>query len=451
MTMINKSMMALAFVLGVVCSVGAQERHRSRASYMNGARTCIVFHDGSSTFLEWSWKIGGAQSGGQIQIPSAVTGGVTLVAQDRVLLSGLSGNQGWLMELSFSLSGGTVVVQSSTISVGALDLVKLSYQQSSGLLFSVNNATREVWVSQYQAGLQLGPWQVAATAAQCPTLNKSNNWLVLTPLPANAGVQLAAREPWGHLPHWRISQDSNGVWTALNPAVGIPPTVLPPTWVASAFTLMAPDSSEYRLWIGGGSGQFWIVDHVTGAPVFTGTHSGAPAGEHISIPFAALELGRMYYVDSGPTSGYQRSSLFRAEAVWRRASVDPNMVPTKVGIRTDFPVVGTDFVAWELHWSSSQPQPTAPMLLTMYAGAWDYGIDPTVHVPSLGVDLLALSYGDLGAQVAYWDNRGMVSFGWAISVNNPIFVGLKVAVQAVGVLPTGQFITSDVAGVQMVQ
>jgi hypothetical protein len=159
----------------------------------------------------------------------------------------------------------------------------------------------------------------------------------------------------------------------------------------------------------------------------------------------------MYYVDSGPTSGYQRSSLFRAEAVWRRASVDPNMVPTKVGIRTDFPVVGTDFVAWELHWSSSQPQPTAPMLLTMYAGAWDYGIDPTVHVPSLGVDLLALSYGDLGAQVAYWDNRGMVSFGWAISVNNPIFVGLKVAVQAVGVLPTGQFITSDVAGVQMVQ
>jgi hypothetical protein len=45
----------------------------------------------------------------------------------------------------------------------------------------------------------------------------------------------------------------------------------------------------------------------------------------------------------------------------------------------------------------------------------------------------------------------VVSFGWAIDINNPALVGLKVAVQAIGALPTGQFIVSDTVGVQLVQ
>jgi hypothetical protein len=102
-----------------------------------------------------------------------------------------------------------------------------------------------------------------------------------------------------------------------------------------------------------------------------------------------------------------------------------------------------------MYWTSGSPQPADPVLLTMVVGAWDFGVNPTV--PALGVEILAVPFGDLGAQVAYWHNSGRVSFGWTFAVNNPSFVGLKVAMQAVGVLATGQFIVSDVAGVKLVQ
>jgi hypothetical protein len=125
------------------------------------------------------------------------------------------------------------------------------------------------------------------------------------------------------------------------------------------------------------------------------------------------------------------------------------MVASKVDMRTDFPVANTDFISWELHWRFQTPPDFAEVLLTMVVGAWDYGINPTV--PALGVEVLAVPYGDLGAQLRAWDNRGRVSFGWAINVNNPALVGLKVAAQALGALPTGQFITSDVVGVQLSQ
>jgi hypothetical protein len=125
------------------------------------------------------------------------------------------------------------------------------------------------------------------------------------------------------------------------------------------------------------------------------------------------------------------------------------MVPAKLGIRTDFPAVGTDFVSWELYWRWASPPAYQDVLLTMVVGAWDFGFNPTV--PFMGLEILAVPYGDLGAQLASWNNRGVVSFGWAIDINNPALVGLKVAVQAIGALPTGQFIVSDTVGVQLVQ
>jgi hypothetical protein len=220
-------------------------------------------------------------------------------------------------------------------------------------------------------------------------------------------------------------------------------------WQVGAYPVMTINSDEYQIAVAGGVGPFSIVHAATGAVVHQGVRGAGVAAQIYTLPATTLELGALYYVESGPGSGFLRSGLFRAENVWSRSSVDPRMVASKVDMRTDFPVANTDFISWELHWRFQTPPDFAEVLLTMVVGAWDYGINPTV--PALGVEVLAVPYGDLGAQLRAWDNRGRVSFGWAINVNNPALVGLKVAAQALGALPTGQFITSDVVGVQLSQ
>jgi hypothetical protein len=243
-------------------------------------------------------------------------------------------------------------------------------------------------------------------------------------------------------------RDTLGVWSVAPTSQG-PSAPIPATWFVSAYPELVNNSSEYQLWIGGGSGAFAIVEWDSRAIVFTGTHGGYPSGQAFSIPVATLNFGALYAIESVGGGAILPSAPFRAESVWPRVSVDPNMLPAKVGVRPDFPSVGTDFVSWEIFWKNAAPQPVDPMLLTMIVGGWDFGVNPTV--PALGVEILAMQYGTLGVQIRSWDNRGYVSFGWGFAVDNPAFVGLKVAMQAVGMLPTGQFIVSDVAGVTLVQ
>jgi hypothetical protein len=119
-------------------------------------------------------------------------------------------------------------------------------------------------------------------------------------------------------------------------------------------------------------------------------------------------------------------------------------MPERLGFRWDFPAIGTDSISWQLHWDGAGPQPLQPWILTLVIGSWAYNSCPTVSVG--GVSMLGAVYGDLGAQIASWQD-GKLVFSWTLAVNDPLFIGLRVAAQGIGVLPDGQFFVSDVAGV----
>jgi len=439
------------FVLLALPLTAQAQRSWANAAFRDVAGHKYFLHDGATTSARWLWRIGAVQSKGNVVMPSTRSGSATRLSSDTILVSGMSGSSGWLAEVTFSLVGNQVAATVNSIASGNLDVVHLTYLPVASLLVGYDTISRNLVAATYLPGLTLGPWQSIATVSQCPTLSLRSWFVNVEPLDGVVGVQVGGREPYEGSALWDVVRDNSGAWSVSNASLATQSTPLPPTWFVSAYPELTVNSTEYRLWIGGGSGDFVIVDLSTGAPVFVGTHSGSPSGEVFVFPVATLQFGKLYAVESlsGSANVFARSVAFRAESVWPRASVDPQLVPSKVGVRPDFPTVGTDFVSWELHWGSSAPQPVDPLLLTMVVGSWDYGINPTT--PALGVEILASQYGTLGVQVATWQNRGYVSFGWAFAVNNPIFVGLKVAMQAVGVLPNGQFIVSDVAGVTLVQ
>lgn len=405
-------------------------------------------YSGQTGAARWWWRLGGVSSSGTVAIPFQWAGGATYVGDETLLVSGWDGSEGWLAEVHFSLAGGVITPAVTTASIGALDLVNPVYDASAGLLYGVDNDSREMLVATYFRGFVLGPWQVVTAAAQCPPLSQRNSFFHIRPLGVGVGAEVLPRGELSSTSRL-VVRDVSGAWSVIDPLFGHAQFVPVPAWIVGAFPLMTISSTEYQVVVAGGAGPFSIIDAETGAGIFQGVHSGSPSTQVFSIPASSMQSGRLYYVDGGSGSGIERSSLFRAENVWRRASVDPNMVPAKLGIRTDFPAVGTDFVSWELYWRWASAPAYQDVLLTMVVGAWDFGFNPTV--PFMGLEILAVPYGDLGAQLASWNNRGVVSFGWAIDINNPALVGLKVAVQAIGALPTGQFIVSDTVGVQLVQ
>jgi hypothetical protein len=435
-------------VLASAAGPVAAQREWTLARFSDAGTRRYFTHGQSLSSAMWLWKIGSAETEGNLALPAGRSGSACLVAENTLLVSGWSQAQGWLAEINFTASGSVVSPTLATIS-NNIDVVQLSHLPSAGLLVGIDYNSNSLVAATYAPGLLLGPWEVIVTSSQCPLLLHDGLFISSTPLVNGVGVRLRSREPYSDTSSWVVSRDQFGIWAAVDEAAGSPPVVLPPTWFVSHYPVLTINTTEYQLWVGGGSGDFVVVSLETGAPVYQGHHSGNPSGEVFTLPASVLEYGKAYRIESLPGGAFARSIPFRAESVWPRASVDPNMLPTRVGVRWDFPTVGTDFVSWEMYWTSGSPQPADPVLLTMVVGAWDFGVNPTV--PALGVEILAVPFGDLGAQVAYWHNSGRVSFGWTFAVNNPSFVGLKVAMQAVGVLATGQFIVSDVAGVKLVQ
>jgi hypothetical protein len=420
-------------------------------AFSDDAGERVFTHSTRSASAEWAWRVGSISSTGLLRLPSSYSGGATLIDANTLLVSGWDGSNGWLAEVAFSQSGSIITPSITSIMIGGIDALVIGFQPSSSMLFAVNESDRSLVGAHYTPGqaASIGPWQTLATAQQCEVLRVPFSFLRLQPLDNATGVVIAATDIYRIHGEWEAALDAAGNWTLTDLRAAQPPVSLPATWFVSAFPLLDASSSHYDVWVGGGQGAFSIVSKRTGDVAFSASHAGGPNGETFLIPVGALAYGELYFVQSAGGQQIDRSSYLSIEAIWPLASVDARMVPARVSVRPDFPTVGTDFVSWQLYWSSGQAQPSDPMLLTMLVGGWDFYSNPTA--PALGLDLLAVQYGSLGVQAASWGNRGQVEFGWALAVNNPALVGLRVAMQAFGMLPTGQFISSDVIGVEMVR
>jgi hypothetical protein len=240
---------------------------------------------------------------------------------------------------------------------------------------------------------------------------------------------------------------NGSIWTMTNLADAAIAVPLPPCWFVGDYPTMSADGTAYMLWIGGGSGLFHVVDS-TGVPVFSGMHSGVPCGEVVSIPVASLSYGGLYRVVDGAAQGLLPSVPFRAKVVWAVASMLDPVSPERLGFRWDFPAVGTDFISWQLHWAGAAAPPPDTWIMTMALGGWSYQTVPTVGLA--GVEVLGAVYGDLGLRFASWQDKKM-AFNWVLAVNDPIFVGFRVAAQGIGLAPTGHLFVSDVVGVVLRQ
>jgi hypothetical protein len=423
------------------------QRKWSAVSYEDLQSGNIFVSHESRAVAEWTWTIGGTKSSGNLTLPPGKAGSATLLNSHTLLVSGHSGSEGWLAEIIFSISGSAVVANLAHVP-NPTDVVNLAYLPTAGAIVGVDHDNKELVAASYVPGLQVGPWEVIATASHCPLLGINSLALKIDPMPVGMGALLHARGHLDGLEAWVVSKGVLGDWSVAPQSAGMPIVSPSPAWLVSAYPVLTANSTAFELWIGGGSGDFCIADHESQEIVFVGHHFGSSGGQLFSIPYWSLHQGRLYRVQSLSVGSIEASVPFVAEIVWPRASVDPHMLPSKVEVRWDFPAVGTDFVSWEMYWRSSAPQPTESMLLTMTVGAWNFGVNPTMAF--LDVEVLAAPFGTLGVQAASWDNRGVVSFGWLFAVNNPALTGLKVAMQAVGVLPSGQFVVSDVVGVLLV-
>jgi len=419
------------------------QRQWSAVSYDDPGSGCAFVAHESRAFAEWTWTNAGVKSSGTLAMPPGKAGSATLVNANTLLLSGWSGSAGWLAELTFTVSGQVVVPTLAAVPV-AMDWVRLAYLPAAAAIVGMDHNRRELLVARYAPGLQLGPWEVIATAAQCPLLGISSLALALEPMPDGRGAVLLAREPYEGMESWRVTKDAQGAWCVVRQSAGMLPVVHPPAWCVSAHTVLAANSMEFELWIGGGSGSFCIVEHESNALVWTGHHSGNPGGQVFSVPCGALDPRRLYRVQSWTGGGLEASVPFSIAHVWPRAAVGPDMVASSVSAHHDFPAVGTHFLGWELYWRSAAAPPTHPMLFATSFGAWSAGADPTR--PFFGVDVLAAPWGTCGLQLAGWQGRRALSMQWLFACLPPSLLGQSFAVQVVGLLPDGQLLVSNVVG-----
>jgi hypothetical protein len=396
----------------------------------------MFIHDGETASAKWRWRHAGVSQAGHVTLPTAESAYANLVSPSTILVSGNT----WLCEVRVSVSNGIVTAAAVQVASSGMDFLNFAYSETGAMLFAIDGVSRSLVAATYQPGASPGAWQVIATSAQCPALLKAPV-LRLRAMDQGVGVIMGAIEPYGEI-SYEFAQSVSG-WNMTNTSAGANPAVLPPTWMVGDYPIMSADGSEYRIWVGGGAGLFLIVDS-NRVPVFAAVHSGAADGETFGIPVATLVYGQEYRVIDGASQGLQDSVPFLTKVVWKTASVPVQAMPERLGFRWDFPAVGTDFISWQLHWADPGPQPLQPWILTMAIGPWDYNISPTV--PFGGVNMLGTLYGDLGAQIASWQD-GKLVFSWTLAVNDPLFVGLRVAAQGIGVLPDGQFFVSDVAGV----
>lgn len=393
--------------------------------------------DGTSA--KWYWPLGSGGASGLVTIPGGVPGAAAFAGTDRILVTSYDEtlNQTWISELTFTV-GATVSCQVQSALLPGLHLKRLCCDPAASWLFGIDTATNSLVVASYQPGLQVGAWSTIATATTSVTLRAVPLAFLKIISRAPGSVTLVSEDLYARPPEHYHQQ--SGAWNEHTPSIPPPP---PPIWQVAP----APNvgSNGYRLWMKGPVGAFRLVESSSGATVYTGVCTGNPDGEWITVPFTALQYGLLYHLKSDAGQPHLDSQPLRVEHYWPRSSMPAEVEASRVAIRWDFPAVGHDFIGWDVHWIASSVPPTGAVLMTIGIGAWDLATDPTVNIA--GLNVLATVYGSLTTQSGVWGDSKRLSFGYGFAVNDPVFVGVRIAAQAVGVMASGETIVSDVSGV----
>ena len=267
------------FLCATVTSVQAQ-RSWTGATYLDNEGH-LFLHEGGSGPATWRWPKNGISHSGFVSVPTIESASALLVKPNVFLVSG----NGWLLEVEFDLSGSVPVATTTQINVPGMDLLKLSFSDAGGLLFAVDGVSKSMVAAPYVVGSGVvGTWQVVVTSAQCAALDTPEILELRDHSPA-VGVNIGAVEPFIGV-HYLIAQDAAG-WTVTNLSDGSVPVVLPDAWLVDDYPSLSSDTANYELWVGGGSGLFFIEDEI-GNVVHVGTHGGSPSGETFNIPVAAF-------------------------------------------------------------------------------------------------------------------------------------------------------------------
>lgn len=399
-----------------------------------GDEILVFSFDGAEA--KWFWSGG---TSGLVTLPGNIPGSAAFAGTDRILVTSYDAalDQTWISELTFTV-GATVTCQVQSAHLPGLHLKRLCCDPTASWVFGVDTATNSLVVASYQPGLQLGTWSTIATSATSVMLHAVPLSFLRIISRAPGSVTLVSEGLFTRPPE--RYQHHQGVWNLQVPAIPAPP---PPIWQVAPTPNVG--SNGYRIWMKGPVGAFRLVESNSGATVHTGVCAGHAAGEWITVPFAALQYGLLYHLKSDAGQPHLDSQPLRVEHYWPRSSMPTQVEASRVAIRWDFPAVGHDFIGWDVYWVATSAPPTGAVLMTIGIGAWDLATSPTVNIA--GLEVLATVYGTLTTQTGVWSDSRRLSFGYGFAINNPVFVGVKIAAQAVGVMASGETIVSDVSGV----
>ena len=181
--------------------------------------------------------------------------------------------------------------------------------------------------------------------------------------------------------------------------------------------------------------------------MFSGNHTlPSEQLQDFVVPYASLSYGEFYRVESDQMQVTIPSAYVWSMPVWQRDSGPADVAPGRVMVFPSFSSVNSNNIAWTMGWSSSANPPNQDFLVTLCMASWTSGIGPTEY--SSGHPLLINSYGcfpTYSIPMPTTNKPALVSC--EVVFNNISLVGSQVAFQFVGLLPSNQVITSDVAGV----
>ena len=403
-----------------------------------------LFHDGTGSTADWEWPGASGLEKGIVNLPFDKAGVFLRVSNSAVLAAGVdtASATSTLVELQFNPTSGGVVITALNHPLGSMDIVDLHYDKVAQRLYAVDYHERNVLYSNYQPGTAPGGWTVIADAGNCALLESSRMFLGLAaPTMGSPGVDLLCYHSFGHR-QLSIVESATG-WQILERAFASPGAL----WRTEVHPRVSSNSRTFQVFVAGGSGPVRIVDAVTGVTVHQATKASL-VGELLDVPLDSLVYGREYYLESAAGQSVGRSTSFRVAMDWRRATTHPSVLVGPVNTPWDFRAAGGESLTWSLFWKGLTAPPSGSCLLTVLVGGWDYYVNPTV--PALpGVDVLGVQFGSMDLLARSWSAGPAISAAYLLAVNNPVFLGARVAFQGVAYLPTGEVLASDVRGVVM--
>lgn len=391
------------------------------------------------TVLQWRWPSqSSVLQNGQMAVAGEI-GSILRVGASRYLIGV------WDQANLAGLILQADVVAGSGVTVGTLTVCHMPSRRPSSMLlvddrlFVYDHATGCVLSGGWVPGQPLVMSEII-TGQQIPAQAAKDR---LNLRAFDSGVSLAHEEldPNPDPLVYRLHESTPGVWAVAPFHV---PTQGPAWRLGPVF--VAETQVGYDLQVHGGQGLFGVRRVADGVIVAVGDHTQpSDQGQSCVVPWSMLSYGASYDIVSLQGQACSPSVSWVAMPRWRRVVETGSVKSAGLNVRWDYPSSQEDYVGWTLAQSGAVAAPGGVFVATMFVGDWQMGVDPTAVVA--GLPILANAYGDLGFQFRSFDNTGVVSVAYTFNVNNPIFTGYHVAFHCGALLPNGEFVTSDVAGV----